>query len=163
MDARAALDHAVVELGVPPEHLVLYGHSLGTGLAIELAAQLSDAGTPPGLLVLDAPYTSIRDRAAAQYPFVPVRWLLRHPFDSMARVPRVGSPTLVIHGTADTVVPYEDGETLASALGEAHGSDQVMFVTVHDGVHAPNGVFSRQGSRILFRTLDALRRDEAPW
>jgi len=110
-DAEAALQRLATELGVPREHTVLMGHSLGTGVAVEMARRGFGAR-----MILVAPFTSIPDVGARLVPAVPVRWILRDRFDSLSKAPGIKLPTLVVHGTADDVVPIELGRRLAAAL-----------------------------------------------
>jgi pimeloyl-ACP methyl ester carboxylesterase len=112
--ARAALAHLTGPLGVARERLVLEGQSLGSGVAVALAAE----GWGRRLVLL-TPYTSLPDVAAAAFPFVPARLLLLDRFDSMARAAGVTRPALVVHGTADRVVPFELGRALSAALPRA--------------------------------------------
>jgi fermentation-respiration switch protein FrsA (DUF1100 family) len=98
-DSRAGLA-ALAARGIAPERIVLWGESLGTGLAVQLAA-----GTRFAAVVLEAPYTSLTDIARARYPGVPVRLLLRDRFDSLARIGRVTSPLIVLAGERDRIVP----------------------------------------------------------
>jgi fermentation-respiration switch protein FrsA (DUF1100 family) len=98
---------AAVESGVQPERIVVLGESLGSGVAVALAARHN-----VGALVLDSPYSSIADVAAAAYWFVPVRALLRDPFRNDLLIARVNAPTLMVHGTNDPVVPIRFGEKL---------------------------------------------------
>jgi uncharacterized protein len=86
---------------------VLWGESLGTAVAIALAA-----GHKVGGLILDAPFTSAADVGAAAYPFVPVRWLIKDSFHSDRRIAKVKAPILVLHGARDRVVPIRFGERL---------------------------------------------------
>ncbi len=105
LDAGRALIQAV---GARPE---CAAHSLGTGIAVAMAAE--------GLcsrLVLFAPYTSLVDVAAWQYPWLPVRWLLWDRMDSLSRAADVHVPTVILHGDRDAVVPVEEGRTLAGAI-----------------------------------------------
>ncbi len=113
-DAEAALQRLATELGVPREHTVLMGHSLGTGVAVEMARRGFGAR-----MILVAPFTSIPDVGARLFPAVPVRWILRDRFDSLSKAPGIRHPTLVIHGTADDVVPFELGQRLAATLPRA--------------------------------------------
>ena len=83
------------------------GESLGSGVAVALAARHK-----VGALVLDLPYSSIADVAAAAYWFVPVRALLRDPFRNDLLIGSVTAPTLIVHGTKDLVVPIRFGEKL---------------------------------------------------
>lgn len=112
-DAAQTLDYVTGELGVPPERVVLYGESLGTGVAVEMATRFK-----AGMLVLQAPYTSVRARAQELYRIFPVRWLLREPYDSLAKIGQVRAPLLVFHGEEDLIIPSRHGRTLFEAAGE---------------------------------------------
>jgi len=91
----------------PAERLVLWGESLGSALAVTLAAE-----KPVGCLVLEAPFTSAADVGAQHYWFVPVRLLMKDQFRSDRRVRKVTAPVLIVHGENDTVVPVALGERL---------------------------------------------------
>ena len=87
-DALAAYDYAVARH--PAARIVLWGESLGTGVAVALAAERDVGG-----VILDAPFSSIADVGAAAYPFAPVRWLIKDPFHSDRRIARVHAPLLI--------------------------------------------------------------------
>ena len=106
LDGEAAYAAAIAS-GVKPERIVALGESLGSGVAVALAARHKI-----GALVLDSPYSSIADVAAANYWFVPVRTLLRDPFHNDLLIGSVTAPTLIVHGTKDGVVPIRFGEKL---------------------------------------------------
>jgi fermentation-respiration switch protein FrsA (DUF1100 family) len=106
LDGEAAYAAAIAS-GVSPERIVALGESLGSGVAVALAARHKI-----GALVLDSPYSSIADVAAATYWFVPVRALLRDPFHNDLLISSVTAPTLIVHGTKDLVVPIRFGEKL---------------------------------------------------
>ncbi len=106
LDGEAAYAAAIAS-GVAPERIVPLGESLGSGVAVALAARHK-----VGALVLDSPYSSIADVAAAAYWFVPVRALLRDPFRNDLLIGSVNAPTLIVHGTKDAVVPIRFGEKL---------------------------------------------------
>ena len=110
-DAVTAYEFAAARYG--PARIVLWGESLGTAVAIALAAGHTVAG-----VILDAPFTSAADVAAAVYPFVPVRWLIKDPFHSHARIARVNAPILVLHGVRDRVVPLRFGEAVFALARE---------------------------------------------
>ncbi len=110
-DARAALDW-LHSREVPDTSIVLYGVSLGSGVATRMAAERA-----VGAVVLEAPYTSVVDVAARRFPGMPVRWLLRDRFDSLSRVTRLTEPLLIMHGDADTVIPQDFGRKLFEAAG----------------------------------------------
>jgi fermentation-respiration switch protein FrsA (DUF1100 family) len=106
LDGEAAYAAAIAS-GVAPQRIVALGESLGSGVAVALAARHK-----VGALVLDSPYSSIADVAAATYWFVPVRALLRDPFQNELLIGSVEAPTLIVHGTKDAVVPIRFGEKL---------------------------------------------------
>ncbi len=107
-DARAIL--ASLPRGFRP--IVLWGQSLGSGVAARMAAE----GRGEGLILL-SPYTAIVDIAAAQYPLFPVRLLDRDPFDTLSLAPKIRMPVLIMHGTEDHTIPFAMGEHLARAFG----------------------------------------------
>lgn len=116
-DARAALAFLRQE-GVAPRQIVLYGESLGTAVAVRLAAELAAAGTPVRAVILESPFTSIADVAQHHYPFVPARLLVKDKFDAASRIGAVAAPVLVLHGEADRVVPVSFGRALYEAAKE---------------------------------------------
>ncbi len=105
-DARAALDWLHVN-GVAASSIVLYGISLGSGVATKMAAERE-----VGAVILEAPYTSTVDIAAFRFPIVPVTWLLEDRFESLARIKMVDEPLLVMHGDRDFVIPQRFGRRL---------------------------------------------------
>jgi hypothetical protein len=111
-DARAALDWLGAR-GVAGRDIVLWGISLGTGVASQMAAERRVAA-----LVLETPYTSVADIAAALFPLVPVRWLLLDRFDNVARMDAVQAPLLIVHGDRDDVIPFAHGEAVFAAARE---------------------------------------------
>jgi len=111
-DARAALDFLNRE-GIADNRIVPYGESLGTGVAVAMAAERR-----LGALVLEAPYSSMPDLAQHHYWYAPARWLVRDRFDSMSRIGRVDEPVIVVHGLEDRVVPPQFGRRLYDAARE---------------------------------------------
>lgn len=109
-DAEAALDVLTLR-GVEAKRIVLWGTSLGTGVAAEMARRGRG-----GRLVLVTPYTSIPDLVTSVVPFVPAHLLIADHFDSLSKAPGIGIPTVVIHGDADEIVPFAMGERLAGAI-----------------------------------------------
>jgi uncharacterized protein len=105
-DARAGLA-ALRALGLPPGRIILWGESLGSNLAVRLAAEQSVAA-----VLLEAPYTSIADIAQGRYPFLPVRPLLLDHFDTMSVIGSIRAPLLVMHGAYDSIVPVAMGRAL---------------------------------------------------
>lgn len=111
-DARAAWRHLTVDRAVPGRRIVIYGKSLGGGVATQLAYEVHPAG-----LVLQSTFTSIPALAAHHYPFVP-RFLLRTRMDSLSKIDAVGCPLLVVHSRADEVAPFTHGQRLFAAARE---------------------------------------------
>ena len=95
----------------PTARLALWGESLGTGVAVALAAT-----HPVAAIILDAPFTSAAAVGAGHYPFLPVRWLIKDPFHSDRRIADVRAPVLVLHGALDGVVPIALGEELFALI-----------------------------------------------
>ncbi len=93
--------------GFKDSDIVIHGHSLGTGVATYVATQ-----RPARALILEAPFTAAVDVARGRYPYMPVDLLMRDTFKSRDRIRGVHMPLLIIHGTADTVVPYAEGKAL---------------------------------------------------
>jgi len=91
--------------------VVLYGRSLGTGLAADLAEQLTREGRPPDLTVLVSPYSSLRELAAEFYPWVP-GGLLRYPLDTGLHLPQLGGRVLLVHGQQDSLIGVHHSERL---------------------------------------------------
>jgi fermentation-respiration switch protein FrsA (DUF1100 family) len=104
-DAEAAYAFAAQRYSA--ERIVSWGYSLGTGPAVALAARHRTAA-----LILEAPYTSIADVAAAAFPFAPVRWFVRDSFHSNQWIANVKSPILIMHGGRDATIPIRFGEKL---------------------------------------------------
>lgn len=107
-DARAAYAFAAARY---PGRIALWGESLGTGVAIALAAE-----QPVTHIVLDAPYTSALEVAATVYWYFPVRFLMKDTFRSDLRVARVKAPVLILHGEADDIIPIRYGEQLLALI-----------------------------------------------
>lgn len=97
----------------PADHIVAWGFSLGTGVAVAIAAE-----HPVGKLILEAPYTSTVDVAASLFRFVPVRLLMRDPFHSDRRIADVNVPLLIMHGDADPAIDIRFGERLFALAHE---------------------------------------------
>jgi fermentation-respiration switch protein FrsA (DUF1100 family) len=122
-DARAAHDFA--RSRYPEAKIVLWGESLGSGVAVALAAEREVAA-----VVLEAPFTSAADIAFAAYPFLPVSLLMKDQFRSDGRIGKVTAPVLIMHGVRDRVVPFRLGERLYAMANEPKA-----FVRFPDGDH----------------------------
>jgi len=122
-DGRAAYDFA--RATYPDAKIVLWGESLGTGVAVALAGEKDVAA-----VILEAPFTSTADVAFSAYPFIPVRLLMKDQFRSDDRIGKVKAPVLVMHGARDRVVPFRMGEQLFALANEPK-----QFVRFADGGH----------------------------
>ena len=122
-DAAAAYAFAVARYDAA--RIVAWGFSLGTGVAVALAAD-----RPVGRLILEAPYTSTADVAASLFWFMPVRLVMRDQFRSDERIGRVTIPLLIMHGDRDPAIPIHFGERLFAL---AHEPKQ--FVRFPEGGH----------------------------
>lgn len=123
-DGKAALDFLYSQ-GYKPQDIILFGESLGSGIAVQLAAQDKFFA-----VILEAPYSSIANVAQRTYWFVPVDLLLKDRFDSIKYAAKITSPTLIFHGTADHVVPYAEGQKLFAAI-----KSEKQFITVEGAGH----------------------------
>jgi pimeloyl-ACP methyl ester carboxylesterase len=134
-DAEAVLTGLQRE-GLTPADTVLWGVSLGSGVAVEMATRGHGAR-----LILSTPYTSIPDVAARVMPLLPMRLVIGDRFDSLSKAGKVNLPTLILHGDRDGVVPYDMGVTLSKAIAGAE------LITVLGGGH--NDLFAREGERLF--------------
>lgn len=115
-DIRAAHDHLVETKGVPPDRIIYFGESLGTGVVTELATE-----RPPAGLVLRSPFTDLAAVGATHYPFLPVRMLLWDRYPVAAHVAGIRVPIAVVYGGRDSIVPPEQSRRVAeSAAGPVH-------------------------------------------
>lgn len=111
-DAEAAYQ-SLLQRGVQPDHIILLGHSLGSGPAVQLATR-----HPAAALVLFGAFTSIPDAAASRYPYLPVRLAVAVQFNSLARMHDVHIPVIIAHSRGDTLVPYAHALRLFAAANE---------------------------------------------
>ncbi len=105
-DGKSAI-RWLVEKGVDEKNLILYGESLGTGVATHLAQDKSYAG-----VILETPFTSMVDAAKIFYPYIPVNLLLKDKFENYKKVKNINSPILIMHGEIDQIVPFSMGQKI---------------------------------------------------
>ncbi|HVX10967.1 MAG TPA: alpha/beta hydrolase [Pirellulales bacterium] len=113
MDARAARKWLAERAGVAEREIVLLGESLGGGVMVDLASRDGARG-----LIVERTFTSLPDVAAAHFPLVPVRLLMRNRLDSVNKISDYHGPFLICHGDTDEVIPYELGRKLFDAANE---------------------------------------------
>ncbi len=124
-DARTA--YAALAQRVDPARIVLFGESLGTTVAVLLAAEVDAAA-----LVLDSSFSSVQDVAERRYWWLPVRWLITDPFRADLAAPRVRAPVLQVHCLNDPVTPIDSARRLNALL-----PDRRAIEVVEDRCHAP--------------------------
>ena len=129
-DALFIYDWAIQQPFIDSKKIVVMGRSLGTGVAIPLAAQ-----RPVAKVILVSPFDSIRRIAQKIYPYVPIAWLLKHPFDSLSYAPTIQAPMLMLLAEKDTIVPLPHSRQLAEAWGGAR-TEQIMRGEDHNSITA---------------------------
>lgn len=111
-DALEVFDWAASRKDLDAARIALHGRSLGTGVAVQVAA-----ARPARCVILTSPFASATDVAKGIYPWLPVAWLMRHPFDSAAHAPKLRMPALVLVGEADTLIAPHHSQKLAALWG----------------------------------------------
>ena len=111
-DARRAVKRLGAK-GITAENIILYGESLGTGVAVEIAQNKNYAG-----VILESPFTSMVNMGKKYYPFFPVRFLLKDKFESYRKIKKVSVPVLIMHGKVDKIVPYDMGKKMYELANE---------------------------------------------
>ncbi|MFH1708531.1 MAG: alpha/beta hydrolase [Planctomycetota bacterium] len=127
-NAEAAVVWLKDTRGITPDRIIVFGKSLGTGAAVEIATRYKFKG-----LILDSAFTSLAGPAAAHYPFLPVRLMLLDKYDNLGKIGRINCPLLVIHGNADSIVPYTEGVKLFTVASEPK-----QMYTLEGGDHNDN-------------------------
>ena len=119
-DARAYIN------ALNTQNIILYGESLGTGVAVQMATEYPNVKA----LVLEAPYTSTVDIAAWRFFWVPVRFLMKDRFESIAKIQNINAPLIILHGKRDRVIPFRFGRELYEAASEPK-----VFIPFEDADH----------------------------
>ena len=94
-------------MGLSEKDIILYGESLGTGIAIQIAQNKRFAG-----LILETPFTSMIDVAKNVYPYIPVGLLLKDRYENDKKIKNINIPVLVMHGEEDQIVPFKMGKKI---------------------------------------------------
>lgn len=132
-DAAAAWRYLLDERHLAPARIVVFGRSLGSAIAAELASHTRPAG-----LIIESAFTSVPNMAARLYPWLPVRWLSRYRYDTERSLDAVACPVLVIHSREDELIPYAEGERLF-----AHAREPKRFLPLQGG-HGNGFLVSRE-------------------
>ena len=111
-DAKSAIKW-LKKKGIDENNIILYGESLGTAVAVEVAQNRNYAG-----IILESPFTSMVEMGKKYYPIFPVRFLLKDKFESYKKISNVFSPILIMHGKVDKIVPYKMGKKIYELANE---------------------------------------------
>lgn len=146
-DARAVWRFATETKKIELRRILLFGESLGGGVAIGLADELSKKQTPPAGLILRSTFSSLADAGAYHFPWLPVRWLLIDRFPSEQRIRNVTCPLLQFHGRRDTIIPLQLGRKLfVAAPAKSASGFAKQFVELPNADH--NDVMETSGTEI---------------
>ena len=121
-DGRSAIKW-LLNKGIDEENIIIYGESLGTGVATHLAQNKNFAG-----IILETPFTSMIDAAKNFYPYIPVGLILKDKFNNKSKIKNINSPVLIMHGEADQIVPFFMGKKMYEIANEPKYS----YFTKHD-------------------------------
>jgi uncharacterized protein len=129
-DAEAAWQYLIAKKNLTPSQIIIYGHSLGGGVATGLAVK-----HPPAKLIIEGTFTSVPDVAAEIYPYLPVRLMAHIKYPNLERIKQIKVPLLIIHSSDDEIIPFTHGEKLFAAANKpktfykAQGSHHSGFST----------------------------------
>ena len=121
IDGNSAIEW-LMNLGLTESDIVIYGESLGTGVATEIAQSNNYAG-----LVLETPFTSMIDAAKNFYPYIPVSLLLKDKYDNQNKIKNINTPVLVMHGEIDQIVPFRMGKKIYEIANQPKYSHFTKF------------------------------------
>tara|TARA_B100000686_G_scaffold353622_1_gene459976 strand:- start:3448 stop:4248 length:801 start_codon:yes stop_codon:yes gene_type:complete len=105
-DARSAINW-LNSKGVMEKDIIIYGESLGTGVAVEVAQNRNFSG-----IILEAPFSSMIEAGKDKYPILPVKWLLKDKYESSNKIKNIKTPILIMHGKVDNIVPFKMGKKM---------------------------------------------------
>ncbi len=112
-DAQAAYEYLAQQRRLAPHSIVVYGESLGTAVAVDLAGKV-----PVGGLVLEEGFTSTADVGQKMFPFLPVHWLTRNRYETLGKIPGLHIPLLIFHSREDEVFSFDHAQRLFAAANE---------------------------------------------
>lgn len=124
-DGRAAMHFLQDDLHIPPEKTVIYGESIGTGVAVQMATEFKAAA-----LILESPFTGTASVAKNIYFIIPIDLLLKDRYDNIAKITSINMPLLILHGTDDNIVPQAEGAALYNTA-----SQPKAFASIETGGH----------------------------
>lgn len=126
-DAELWLSYLLNEIKIPRNEIVIYGRSIGTGVAIDLVSKNPDLN-----LFLETPFIDLFTLARNYYPFIQA-WMLKFQFQNLAKLKNIRSKIRIFHGTQDPIIPYSNSEIIFKKLKEQN-QDVILF-TISNGSH----------------------------
>lgn len=142
-DGEAYIEHLIHNLNIPLQNIVLYGESLGSGVATEMALRYKKVGG----LILETPFTSLPDVGQHHMMFLPVKLLMKDRYNNISKIGSVEAPIFVFHGTKDRVVPTKFGRKLFE-----HAPDPKFMEIIEGGNH--NDLYNRGAFQKIDNFID---------
>ena len=118
---------------VDPQRIVYFGRSLGSAVGVWLASQRLPSG-----LILESPFTSVKDMAKHAFPHLPLHLLVRGKYDSISRMGKISCLLLILHGDKDDIVPIDQGRKLYEAANEPK-SFYIIAGAAHNDTYIAGG------------------------
>jgi fermentation-respiration switch protein FrsA (DUF1100 family) len=137
-DGQAAYDF-LVQRGFRKENIILYGRSIGTGIAVDVASKNKSKA-----LILESPFSTFKKLANSKLPFLFPSLLLKYSFDNLGKINRINTPLLIMHGEKDNLIPIKFGEELFNNYKGAKKD----FLTIREGHHNDLPSFPEYSSAI---------------
>lgn len=148
-DAELWLDHLRNKKKIKDSEIVIYGRSIGTGIATELVSKHPDM-----VLFLETPFTDLPSLAKVYYPFLK-NWMFRFRFQNLEKLKKIRSKTILFHGTNDEVIPFEHSEIIFKKLKELNRNAELHVIP--GGSHNDLSSFPEY-HKVLKKSLDEIRR-----
>lgn len=149
MDLRSVINFAE-EKGYKKSEIILYGESIGGGVALQLASEMQFS-----VLILESTFTSIYDMARIYYKLFPTSFLLKSKFDNLSKIKKVKCPVVIMHSKEDEIVPYSMGQTLYE-----NASEPKIFLNLEKGHNDGGIIVSREAISKLKSFLEESRKIE---
>ncbi len=124
IDAQTAYNY-LLERGFKQEHIIIYGRSIGTGVAVDLASRNAS-----GALILESPFTNLKKLVSGLYPYLLPSLFLKYEFNNIGKINKINTPLLIIHGKRDNVIPFKHGLELYQRY-----QGEKVFLPIENGQH----------------------------
>lgn len=152
LDGEAAVKYILERAGGDFHRIILFGRSLGTAVAAEMATRFDTAG-----LILESPFVSIAEMARVMFPLLPIRWLLKNKFDVLEKIRKIKTPLLVLHGDRDEIIPSAQGKRVFDAAPEPKQFHTILGAG-HNDTYIVGGEAYFQRLRDFIQELATTRR-----